>query len=84
VKQTTLDLFRQMSHRQRRLRLLHWFGQALAAVLSVSMCRRTSVQQRASNRYSWPITACHEGQLTTDSVEKVGHGLRVGKVRVRD
>ena len=34
-----------------------------------------------SNR---PITAGGDGQKTADSVEKVGHGLRIRKVRVRD
>lgn len=30
----------------------------------------------------WPISACRDGQLSTGSIEKVGHGLLSGKVRV--
>jgi hypothetical protein len=31
-----------------------------------------------------PFSACGDRQKSTDSVEKVGHGLRIRKVRVRD
>lgn len=42
------------------------------------------IDAKLAGRLSWSIAVLHEGQLLADSVEKVGHGLRIRKVRVRD